>query len=151
MAGLKDRATGMLRRQRARRPWLDHLIRAYQKYKDANGDHVAAAITYFSFLAIFPLVLLGASIAGFVLANNADLQQRLEDVISENVPGSLGDTLSQAVQSVIDNRGSIGVIALLGVAYAGLGLGRQPAHRRADGLGQRGHRRRTSSRPSSRT
>ena len=121
MAGLKDRVTGMLRRQRARRPWLDHLIRAYQKYKDANGDHVAAAITYFSFLAIFPLVLLGASIAGFVLANNADLQQRLEDVISENVPGSLGDTLSQAVQSVIDNRGSIGVIALLGVAYAGLG------------------------------
>ncbi len=121
MAGLKDRVTGTLRRQRARRPWLDHLIRAYQKYKDANGDHVAAAITYFSFLAIFPLVLLGASVAGFVLANNADLQQRLEDVISENVPGSLGDTLSQAVQSVIDNRGSIGVIALLGVAYAGLG------------------------------
>ena len=61
MAGLKDRVTGMLRRQRARRPWLDHLIRAYQQYKNANGDHVAAAITYFSFLAIFPLVLLGAS------------------------------------------------------------------------------------------
>jgi membrane protein len=121
MAGLKDRVTGTLRRQRARRPWLDHLIRAYQQYKGANGDHVAAAITYFSFLAIFPLVLLGASVAGFVLANNADLQQRLEEVISENVPGSLGDTLSRAVQSVIDNRGSIGVIALLGVAYAGLG------------------------------
>jgi membrane protein len=121
MAGLKDRAVGMLRRQRAKRPWLDHLIRAYQQYKRANGDHVAAAIAYFSFLAIFPLILLGASIAGFVLANNADLQQRLQDVISKNLPGSLGDTLSQAVQSVIENRGSIGVIALLGVAYAGLG------------------------------
>jgi len=121
IAGLKDRLTEVLRRQRARRPWLDHLISAYQQYKNANGDHVAAAITYFSFLAIFPLVLLGASVAGFVLANNADLQQRLEEVISENVPGSLGDTLSQAVQSVINNRGSIGVIALLGVAYAGLG------------------------------
>jgi membrane protein len=121
MAGLKGRVTGMLRRQRARRPWLDHLVRAYQQYKDANGDHVAAAITYFCFLAIFPLILLSASVAGFVLANNADLQQRLQEVISKNVPGSLGDTLSQAVQSVIDNRGSIGVIALLGVAYAGLG------------------------------
>jgi membrane protein len=121
MAGLKDRVTGTLRRQRARRPWLDHLIRAYQQYQGANGDHVAAAITYFSFLAIFPIVLLGASIAGFVLANNADLQLRLQELISENVPGSLGNTLSQAVQSVINNRGSIGVIALLGVAYAGLG------------------------------
>jgi membrane protein len=121
MAGVKDRALGVLRRQRARRPWLDHLIRGYQQYKQANGDHVAAAITYFSFLAIFPLVLLGASIAGFVLANNEDLQDRLQDVISENVPGALGDTLSKAVASIIDNRGSIGIIALAGVAYAGLG------------------------------
>jgi membrane protein len=121
MAGLKDRATGALRRQRAKRPWLDHLIRAYRQYKDANGDHVAAAITYFSFLALFPLILLGASIAGFVLANNAELQRRLQQAITDNVPGSLGDTMSQAVESVIQNRGSIGVIALLGVAYAGLG------------------------------
>lgn len=121
MAGLKDRVSGTLRRQRAKRPWLDHLIRAYKQYKDRNGDHVAAAITYFSFLALFPLILLGGSVAGFVLANNADLKQSLLDVISKNVPGSLGDTMSKAVQSVIDNRGSIGVIALLGVAYAGLG------------------------------
>jgi membrane protein len=98
MAGLKDRVTGTLRRQRARRPWLDHLIRAYKQYKDANGDHVAAAITYFSFLALFPLLLLGASIAGFVLANNDDLQGRLQKVISENVPGSLGSTMSDALQ-----------------------------------------------------
>lgn len=121
MAGLKDRVTGTLRRQRVKRPWLDHLIRAYQQYKGAKGDHVAAAITYFSFLALFPLLLLGASVAGFVLANNADLKTSLQDVISKNVPGSLGTTMSEAVQSVIDHRGSIGVVALLGVAYAGLG------------------------------
>jgi membrane protein len=121
MAGLKDRVTGTLRRQRAQRPWLDHLIRAYKQYKDRNGDHVAAAITYFSFLALFPLVLLGASVAGFVLASNEELKGRLQDVIADNVPGSLGDTMSKAVDSVIANRGSIGVIALLGVAYAGLG------------------------------
>lgn len=121
MAGRKDRVTSTLRSQRAKRPWLDHLVRAYQQYKGANGDHVAAAITYFSFLAIFPLVLLAASVAGFVLANNAELQSRLLDLIATNVPGTLGNTMAQAVQSVIDNRGSIGVIALLGVAYAGLG------------------------------
>jgi membrane protein len=121
MGRLKDRVLGALRRQRARRPWLDHLIRAYEQYKRANGDHIAAAITYFSFLAIFPLVLLGASIAGYVLANDAILRNRLQDVIAENVPGALGTTLSQSVSSIIENRGSIGIIALLGVAYAGLG------------------------------
>jgi membrane protein len=121
MAGLKDRITGTLREQRARRPWLDHVIRAYGQYKDNNGDHVAAAITYFSFLAIFPLVLLAASVAGYVLANNTDLQGRLRDEIAQNVPGSLGKTFSDSVTSIIDHRGSIGIIALLGVAYAGLG------------------------------
>ena len=121
MAGLKDRVTGALKAQRAKRPWLDHVIRAYQQYKEANGDHLAAAITYFSFLAIFPLVLLAASIAGYVLANNQELLNKLFEVIRDNVPGSLGGTLADSVKSIIDNKGSIGVIALLGVAYAGLG------------------------------
>ena len=85
-----------------------------------------------------------------MLANNAELQHRLEEVISENVPGSLGDTLSQAVQSVIDNRGSIGVIALLGVAYAGLGwVGNLRTGVQLVWACE--VRRRTSSRPSSRT
>jgi membrane protein len=121
MPGLVDRVKARLREQRARRPWLDHVVRAYTQYKDANGDHLAAAITYFSFLAIFPLVLLATSVAGFVLANNIGLQDQLRDVIRDNVPGTLGSTLSDSVSSIIANRGSIGLIALLGVAYAGLG------------------------------
>lgn len=121
MAGLMDRVKGTLREQRARRPWLDHLVRGYQQYKTAHGDHLAAAITYFSFLAIFPLVLLATSVAGFVLANNENLLTRLEDVIGDNVPGSLGEQLSDSLGSIIENRGSIGLIALAGVAYAGLG------------------------------
>lgn len=121
MAGLKDRVTGALSEQRARRPWLDHVVRAYGQYKTAHGDHLAAAITYFSFLAIFPLVLLAASVAGYVLANNPELLTKLFEVIRDNVPGSLGATLSDSVKSIIANKGSIGVVALLGVAYAGLG------------------------------
>jgi membrane protein len=119
--GLKDRVTGTLRKQRQRRPWLDHLVRAYQRYKSTNGDHLAAAITYFSFLALFPLILLGISIAGFVLANNVGLQQDLQELIRDNVPGDLGTQLSESVSSVIQNRGAIGLIGLGGVAFAGLG------------------------------
>ena len=121
MPGVVDRVKGTLRAQQARRPWLDHLVRAYTQYKDAHGDHLAAAITYFSFLAIFPLVLLATSVAGYVLANNQGLQDELRTVIADNVPGSLGGTLSDSVGSIIANRGSIGIVALLGVAYAGLG------------------------------
>ncbi|HEX6755242.1 MAG TPA: inner membrane protein YhjD, partial [Mycobacteriales bacterium] len=124
MAGVgavKDRALGVLRTQREKRPWLEHLIQAYKRYKSTNGDHMAAAITYFSFLAIFPLLLLGISVGGFVLARNPDLVGDLKELISENVPGGLGTQLSDSVDSLIEHRNSIGVIALLGVAYSGLG------------------------------
>jgi membrane protein len=56
-----------------------------------------------------------------VLAHSPDLVDQLLGQIRDNVPGSLGDTMADAVKSVIDHRGSIGIIALLGVAYAGLG------------------------------
>jgi membrane protein len=119
--GLKERVTGTLRRQRQRRPWLDHLVRAYRRYKSTNGDHLAAAITYFSFLALFPLILLGVAVTGFVLANNGALEQDLQELIRDNVPGELGTQLSDSVASIIENRGTIGLIGLGGVAFAGLG------------------------------
>lgn len=121
MASIKDRALDAARAQRDRRPWLGHLIRAYGRYKATNGDHLAAAITYFSFLAIFPLLLLAISVGGFVLVRNPGLVRDLQELIADNVPGGLGDSLSKSVTTLIENRGSIGLVALLGVAYSGLG------------------------------
>src|SRR5215207_8284546 len=121
VAGIKDRVMDAAHVQRAKRRWLDHLVRAYGRYKDTNGDHLAAPITYFSFLAIFPLLLLGISVGGFVLVRNPGLVSDLKDLIADNVPGGLGESLSKSVDSLIEHRGSIGVIALLGVAYSGLG------------------------------
>lgn len=121
LGAVKDRVTGTLRRQRERRPWLDHLVRAYTRYKSTNGDHLAAAVTYFSFLALFPLVLLAMSVAGYVLANQQSLLTALKDAIADNVPGSVGEQVSQIVDTAVQRRGTIGLVGLLGVAYAGLG------------------------------
>ena len=40
-----------------------------------NGSHYAAAITYFSFLALFPLLLLAAAVLGFVLRSNEEPEE----------------------------------------------------------------------------
>lgn len=121
IGALKERVTGTVADQRARRPWLEHLIRAYGRLTTTNGNHLAAAITYFSFLALFPVILLAISVAGFVLATNDDLQVRLQEAIRDNVPGSIGRQLSDSVVSIIANRGTIGIVGVLGVAFAGLG------------------------------
>jgi membrane protein len=110
-----------VRRQRGEREWLDHLVRAGSAYKKNNGDYLAAGVTYFSFLSLFPLILLAMSVAGFVLSHRKDLQKQLIESIRDSVPGQVGDTLVTAVHTAVDNRGTVGVIALVGLAYAGLG------------------------------
>lgn len=102
-------------------PWLDHVVRAASRFDERRGDHLAAAITYFSFLALFPLVLLAISIAGFVLASRPDLTEQLVGIIRENIPGGVGETLVSGVDTAIESRTSTGVISLVVLLYSGLG------------------------------
>ena len=64
-----------------------------KKYGDDDGGREAALITYYGFLSIFPLLLLGVAILSRVLTANPDLQQRLFDEI---VPPVLRSTVEQA-------------------------------------------------------
>ena len=118
---LKDRASARWRGAQDRFPWLAHVVRAWERYTENNGNQYAGAITFFSFLALFPLILLAVSIIGFVLNANPELQQQLLNNIGENVPGSLGETLQSAVDSAIANRTAVGVIGLVGLLVTGLG------------------------------
>jgi membrane protein len=106
--------------QRRRRPWFDHLARAGGRYERTQGDLMAAGVTYFAFLALFPVLLLVASIFGLVLARDAVLQQTLFHTIRETFPGSLGRQLVRQLSDAVDGAGFIGLIALAGFLYAGL-------------------------------
>jgi membrane protein len=101
--------------------WSGHAYDAWTHLKAHNGTQYSAAITYFSFLALFPLLLLAASIAGFVLSSDHHLQQELLDKITANIPGSFGKTLSGSINTAVRNRTSIGIIGLAGVLLTGLG------------------------------
>ncbi|KAA0022697.1 inner membrane protein YhjD [Antrihabitans cavernicola] len=111
----------MLQQQRDARPWLDHLVRAGSRYQGQKGDYLAAGITYFTVLALFPLLMVAFSIAGFVLSRNPDLLSQARDHITENVPGSMGGQLNDLMNQAITSRTSVGVIGLVGGLYAGLG------------------------------
>jgi len=106
--------------QRRRLPWFDHLARAGGRYERTQGDLMAAGVTYFAFLALFPMLLLVASIIGLVLAGNTLLQQELFDTIRQTFPGSVGRQLVREVTGAVDGAGVIGLVALAGFLYAGL-------------------------------
>jgi membrane protein len=110
-----------LTRQRAKRPWLDHLVRAGEAYTERYGNHYAAAITYFSVLSLFPLIMIAFAIAGFVLVGNDTLLTEMKNGITEAVPSGLGDVINDVVDKAIESRGTVGVIGLLAALYSGLG------------------------------
>ena len=110
-----------LTRQRAKRPWLDHLVRAGEAFTERYGNHYAAAITYFSVLSLFPLLMIGFAVAGFVLAGNPTLLAEMKKGIADAVPAGLDTIINDLVDKSIEQRSAIGIIGLLAAVYSGLG------------------------------
>lgn len=99
---------------------FDHLLRAGGLYQRTQGDLMAAGVTYFVFLGLFPVLLLVASVIGLVLSGDELLKAELFAAIREAFPGSIGRELVRQLDSAIDGAGFVGLIALAGFLYAGL-------------------------------
>ncbi|ASR34200.1 inner membrane protein YhjD [Prauserella marina] len=111
----------LIPRLRRKYPWFDHLIRANDTFTEHNGNHYAAAITYFSVLSLFPLLMVGFSVAGFILAGNQSALNELRDGIVSSAPEGLGDLLSGIVNAAVDSRAGVGILGLVLALYSGLG------------------------------
>ncbi|MGI5125780.1 inner membrane protein YhjD [Pseudonocardia sp. CA-107938] len=116
-----DAPPSWFQRLRDRHLWLDHMVRAGERYTERHGDHYAGAITYFSVLALFPLILVAVSGLGYALFLQPDLLDQLKTGIKNNVPPGLDALLLPIVDNAIENRSSIGIIGLLGAIYSGVG------------------------------
>ncbi|KUH88135.1 MULTISPECIES: inner membrane protein YhjD [unclassified Mycobacterium] len=116
-----DDKPGFVDRFRARYRWFDHAMRAQERYKDSKGDFYAAGITYFTIFALFPLLMVGFAIAGFILASQPELLAEIQDRIRASVSGDSGTQLVELMDSAIESRTSVGVIGLLAAVWAGLG------------------------------
>ena len=112
---------GILERLRARYEWLDHVMRAHKRFSDARGSFFAAALTYYTIFAIFPLLMVAFAVSGFALARRPELLHTIDDRIRASVSSELGQQLVDVMNSAIDARASVGVIGLATAAWAGLG------------------------------
>lgn len=124
---LRERVTGIpaavdrtVARLRARWSWFDHLARAGGRYRRNHSDLLAAGVTYFVFLGLFPMLLLVGSIIGLVLSSNSRLERQLFTAVQEAVPGPGGEQLVTQLQDAIAAATVTGLIGLGGLLYAGL-------------------------------
>jgi len=104
--------------QRAHR-WLGFPLAVVYKFADDQGPYLAALITFYGFLSLFPLLLLLVPILGFVLDGDPDLPAKLIDSALVQFP-VIGSQLRENVQSL---KGSgIGLaVGILATLYGCLG------------------------------
>jgi len=121
MDGARARLRARWQALQQRRPSVRHVVAAWGLLQRNNGTLYAAAITFFSFLALFPLLLLAVSVVAFALHSDPALQHSLYAHVAQRFPGRLGQTVHDAIQTAIDNRSSVGVIGVIGVVLTGLG------------------------------
>lgn len=107
-------------RLRARLPWLDRLIRAQQHYDGARGDFCAAAVTYYTIFTLFPLLMVGFAVVGFVLAGRPDVLAEIDNRVKSTVTGDFAEQVLSLMDAAIDSRTSVGVIGLATALWAGL-------------------------------
>jgi YihY family inner membrane protein len=108
-----------------RHPAAGFPIAVVYKYFDDHGPYLAALIAYYGFMSLFPLLLLGSTILGFVLNGDPELQHRIIDSALGQFP-VVGDQL-QHPQHIGGGAGGL-TIGILGALYGGLGVGQATQH-----------------------
>ena len=113
--------SGILDRLRSRYGWLDHVMRANDRYNDCDGNFYAAGITYYTVFALFPVLMVGFAVGGFVLSRQPDLLADIDRRIRASVSPEFGQQLIDLIDSAINSRASVGIIGVTTAAWAGLG------------------------------
>ena len=111
---------GILDRLRARYGWFDHAMRANDWFDECQGNFFAAGLTYYTIFALFPLLMVGFSVAGFLLSRRPDVLSAIDNKVRAAVPGALGQQMLDLMNSAIDARASVGVIGLTVAVWVGL-------------------------------
>jgi membrane protein len=98
-----------------RRAWGGVIGRTVREFKEDNLTDLAAALTYYGVLAIFPALIALVSIVG--LAGPSASQGLIEN-LDKVAPGPARSIFTSAIQNLQHSRGTAGVIFVVGLAGA---------------------------------
>jgi membrane protein len=116
MRPLLDRVDEFQRRH----PAVGFPLAVFYKFNDDQGNYLAAVVTYYLFVSIFPSLLIASSILGFVLQGNPTLQNELLTSALSQFP-IVGTQLGRP--EGLQGSTSAVVIGSLAALYGVLGLG----------------------------
>jgi len=95
--------------------WGGVLKRTIREFKRDNLTDLAAALTYYGVLSIFPLLLVLVSILGLV---GKSATQPLIDNVGTVAPGAAKDIVTSAIQNLQKSQGAAGILFVVGLVAA---------------------------------
>jgi YihY family inner membrane protein len=107
--------------QQRRRRWAGLPLAVVYKMVDDQATYLAAMITYYGFVSLFPLLLLLVTILGFALSGNPGLQEAVVDSALRDFP-IIGDQIGANVHSLNGSATAL-VVGIVGSLYGALGVG----------------------------
>jgi membrane protein len=98
-----------------RESWTAALKRTWSEFREDNMSDWAAALTYYSVLAIFPALLAVVSVLGLI---GPSATQPLIDNINTLAPGPAKDLLVSSIRNIQHSSGAAGVLFVVSIALA---------------------------------
>ncbi|MEJ2863685.1 YihY/virulence factor BrkB family protein [Actinomycetospora flava] len=100
-------------------PWWRRLRETRRVYRARHGDHLSAAVTFFTVLALVPLLMMAVSVVGFLLSSSQSVFAQVEDLIAVALPQPASTAVVDVVHIVVAERGTLGVLGLAAAAVSG--------------------------------
>ena len=106
-------------------PAVAHVLRMNTRYTTRLGNQFAGAITYFSLLAMVPILMFALSACGFTLTVlHPDLLERVQAAIMvqlQGAPADLQAKLTGLIEGLLQNWASVGLVGLFSSIYTSAG------------------------------
>ena len=100
-----------------RHTWKGTLRRTVAEFKRDKLNHWGAALTYYAVLSLFPALLVLVSLVG-LFADPGRVTRILTATVSQLGPASAAKTFQGPIESITANRGTAGVMVVVGVVSA---------------------------------
>jgi YihY family inner membrane protein len=115
-------AQRLVERARARSSGADVLVRTFKRYSEDDCGSYAAALTYYAFFAIFPLLLFAAAGVGYVTFGNQELADKVIRAGIKGIPMIKDALTPDGLVTLQENKDTIAGIGLILALYTGTGM-----------------------------
>jgi membrane protein len=101
-------------------PWLRPAVDVHRRVGAVGGGPLSSSVALAGFLSLFPLLLVGIAVLGFLSAGDVDFP---EEVVEElGLEGRAATEVIDVLDAAENSRQAASLVGLIGLAWGGLGV-----------------------------